>query len=94
MAGKRNRRRMSGSQQPVAVQCAAGSAVRVNGGDVLECVHRMVLAVERDELRLREQIRSLVQAGRSDEAVRLLLAWDELPAGDVLKRNKIGERAG
>lgn len=97
MARRQNRHVISpGLERPPGTKPAGAdpqSPMRpVTDSRVLEMVNRMASEIERDELRLRELLRSLVSAGQSEEALRLLAAWDESPASDVLKLSKRRER--
>ncbi len=59
-----------------------------------ELVNRVALEIENDERRLRQQIRSLIENGQVQQAIRLLSEWDDSPASDVLRDRKGRGRAG
>ena len=65
----------------------------LGGARLVELVNRMALEADRDEKQLRELIRSLIAAGQTREADRLLVAWDHRAAGDVLRQHARCERA-
>ena len=65
----------------------------LGGARLVELVNRMALEADRDERQLRELIRTLIAAGRTSEADRLLAAWDHRAAGDVLRQHARRERA-
>lgn len=55
-------------------------------GELSGLIDRLADEVARDETRLRQIIIDLVEAGRSENAVELLRAWNTTAAGDLLKK--------
>ena len=54
---------------------------------MIELIDQAAREVASQESRLRDVLRHLVQAGQTNDALEILDAWDEMAAGDVLRKH-------
>ena len=54
--------------------------------EVVALIERTAVEVANQEEQLRHKLVSLIQQGRTQEAVEILQAWDHMAPGDVLSK--------